>query len=170
MDWLVFVCLSVCPSVRLSKHFRLWSPNGWSDRDGRIFIRCVKTTERRWCQFQADRLHVARGTCDGANRGKKVVAQGAGQTNGRIRLKLFMPIAKLDMELPLGKKRWRPLGTCYRHVPSGFIISLKATERLVRLERERRCSTGTDVGKIALPVTEGSWVRIPRRREKKLRC
>ena len=25
--------MSVCPSVRLSKHFRLWSPNGCSDRD-----------------------------------------------------------------------------------------------------------------------------------------
>ena len=35
------VCLCVC----VSKHFRLWSPNGWSDRDERIFIRCTGTAE-----------------------------------------------------------------------------------------------------------------------------
>ena len=44
----VFVCMYACMSVRLSKHFRLWSPNGWADRDGRIFVRCAGTAEIRW--------------------------------------------------------------------------------------------------------------------------
>ena len=35
-------------SVGLSKHFHFWSPNGWSHRDGRIFVRCAGTAERRW--------------------------------------------------------------------------------------------------------------------------
>ena len=158
-----------CLCARLFKNFRLWSPNGWDDRDGCKFTRCAGTSERRCQRFQTDRLHVARAMCDRTNSCKKVVAQGAGQAKGRIRLKLCMSIAKLSGQLPLGSQRRRPLGTCNRHVPNDFMNSFIATERLVQLVRERYRSTGTDGGKTALSVKEGSWVRILPGREINLR-
>ena len=71
------VCMYVCMSVHLSEHFRLWSPNGWSDRGGRIFIQCAGVTERRWYRFRTDLLYVARAKFDCANICKKVIAKGA---------------------------------------------------------------------------------------------
>ena len=164
--WCLSVRMYVCKSVRLSKHFRLWIPNSWSDRDGRILIQCARTAERRWYRFRTDQLHVTCATCDRANPCKKVVAQGAIQTNGRIRLKLFMSIVKLGGQLPLDNQRWRPLGTCHRHVRSDFINSFIAPERRGRLGREGHRSTGTDGGKIASSIVEESWVRIPTKSER----
>ena len=54
--------MSVSPSVRLFKHFGFWSPNGWSDLDGRDTIRCAKAPERRWCRSRVGTWHVARAT------------------------------------------------------------------------------------------------------------
>ena len=93
--------------------------------------------------------------CDRANPCKKDVAQGAGLTNGQIRLKLCMSIAKSGGQLPSAYQRWCPLGTCQRHVPSDFINLLIAHEQLVRLGRKTHGSTGTEGGKITLSVTEG---------------
>ena len=39
------------------KHFHLWSPNGWSGRDGRV---TEGTADRRWCHFRSGHCHVAR--------------------------------------------------------------------------------------------------------------
>ena len=72
----------------MPKPFRLWIPNGWAEWDGRTFVRCAGRAERRWYLFQTNRLHVACATCDRAGPCKNVVAKSAGQTNGRIRLKL----------------------------------------------------------------------------------
>ena len=91
-SWPAGVCLSVCMCVymyaSLSKHSRLLSPNGWSDRDGRIFVRPAETTLRRWCQLQTNQVQVARDTLNRANPSKKALAKTAGQANGRNRLKL----------------------------------------------------------------------------------
>ena len=65
--------------VRLSSHFGLWSANGWSDRDGRIFARCAGTVEKRWCQLRADQLRVALATCNLAKSCKNIVRPAAGQ-------------------------------------------------------------------------------------------
>ena len=87
-SWPGDVCVYVC----LCKHFR---PNGWFDWDGQILVRRAGTVEKRWCYLRTDRLHVARATCDRANPCKKSMVKGAGQTNGRIRLKLGGPIATM---------------------------------------------------------------------------
>ena len=120
--------MSVCLPVRLSKHFLLWSSNSWSDRDGRTIIRCVGTAKRRWYRFRpiGCTWHVPRAIA--LTIAKKVVAQDADQTNGRIRLKLCMSIAKLDGQLRLGNQQWCHLGTCLWHVPSDFINSFIATQ------------------------------------------
>ena len=111
---------------------------------------------------------VARGTCHVRSRKplQKDVAQGAGQTNGKIRLKPPISIAKLSGQLSSGNQRWRPLGTCRSHVPSDFIDSLIAPEQRVRLGREGHRSTRTDGGKISSSILEGSWVRITTKPER----
>ena len=55
-----------------------------------------------------------------------------------------------------GRRRWRHLYTCGRHVNSDFIISVLAHEWRVRLRREGHRSTLTDCGKIASSIVEGS--------------
>ena len=121
------VCVCVCPSI-LAPAARTAEPIGTGE-----------------APFDAPK----RRKYDGANRGaigarwhvlranvptlaKKVVAQDAGQTNQRIRLKLCISIAKLGGQVPLGNRRWRPIGTCHRHVPSDFINSFIAPKRLAR--------------------------------------
>ena len=156
----------VCPSVQAFLSLepeRLVKP-------GRANIYSMRQNGGKTMVTVSNRL-VARGTCHVRSRNpcKKVVVRGAGQTNGRIRPKLCMSIATLGEQLPMGNRRWRPLGTCHRHVPSGFLNSFIVPERLARLGRERHRSTGTDGGKITLSVTEGSWVRIPPGREVNLR-
>ena len=59
----VFVGQSVSQSVCVSKHFREWRPNGWSNRARRGTIRRAKTPERRWCLPWVDWWHMAHGTC-----------------------------------------------------------------------------------------------------------
>ena len=95
----MFVRVCVCVSV--SKHFRLWSPNGWSDRDGRIFVRCSGKT-----MVPVAERSVARGTChvQSCKKCKNYVRNAAGQTNGRIRLKLGGLIATMGGYLLWG---WR---------------------------------------------------------------
>ena len=73
---------------------------------------------------------VARATCDRASPFKKVVARGAGQTKGRIQLKLGGLIATLG-RLNWGEQRWRLHHTCEMNVNSDFIMSVLAEERLV---------------------------------------
>ena len=149
--------------VRLFKHFGLWSPNRWADRDGQIFVRCAGATERQLCQLWADRLHLVGVTCicNIAKSCKKYVINASGQTKGRIRLKHGGPIATVEDVIHWGCRRWRPLHTCERHVTGNFSLLHFAPERLVQLGRERHRLTRTDDGKIALSIIEGSWVRIP---------
>ena len=100
----MFVC--VFGSVCESKHFRLWSPNGWSDRDGRIFIRCAGAAVRRWCRLRTGRRRQLRTrqvpTAIFQKVAKNHLRTAAGQTNGRIRLKLGEPIATMRGLVLLG--------------------------------------------------------------------
>ena len=63
-------------------------------------------------------------------------------------------------KIRLGIRWCCPFGICHSHVPSDFINSFIAPERLARFGREGHFSTRTDNGKIALSIVEGSWVRI----------
>ena len=144
----MYVCMYVCMYVRLSKHFGLWSPNGWADRDGRILVRCAGAAGKQWCRLQTDRSHVAGATsCNLAKSYKNFVRGAAGQTNGRILPKLGEPIATMGGCDALGCRRWRPLHTCERHVKRDFTLLYFAPERLVRFGRERHHSNRTDDGK-----------------------
>ena len=76
---------------------------------------------------------VERGKCHVRTRRplQNIVARSAGQTNERIRLKLGGPIATMvGLNLLGGKRRWRPLHKCERHMNVNLINSLFAQERL----------------------------------------
>ena len=62
-SWPDRVCESVCVCVCVSKHFRAWRPNDWSDRDRGGTDGRTETPERLWCLSRVGRRHVARGTC-----------------------------------------------------------------------------------------------------------
>ena len=81
---MVFVSLCVC----VSKHFRAWRPNGWSDRDRGGTDGRAETPERRWCLSGVNRWHVARVTCRRVKVYQKFPRAPGGQTVGVAEPKL----------------------------------------------------------------------------------
>ena len=87
-------------SVGLSKHFHFWSPNGWSDRDGRIFF---DAPER-----QKDDGAICGHVQSRANTCQKSLARAACLTSGRIGLRLCGPIATKGGHVQLGVRTVAP--------------------------------------------------------------
>ena len=83
--WLEKNVVRRCFCFCLSRHFRLWSLNGWSNRDGWISVWCAGAAEKPWGQLRTDRLHVQVPHAI-LHKVAKIV-NAAGQTDGLIRLR-----------------------------------------------------------------------------------
>ena len=143
------VCLSVCQSIFVSGprtagwigtgEYSFDAPERWKD-DGNNFgpIGCTWHVPRAIVQTLA----------------KKIVAQGAGQANGRIRLKLGGLIATMGGLSPWGGRRCGLFCTCNSHVKPDFIIPCPLAEQLGRSERGTHRWTRRNGGKTMVPFAE----------------
>ena len=81
-------CLCVCLCVCVFKPFRLWRPNGRSDRDGGGTVRSAHSGERLWRGSGIGRWHVPRATCQHVDLYQNQLGSAAAQTAGAVALLL----------------------------------------------------------------------------------